>query len=184
MGNACFEGLKPRAGLPQPSRLRRVLKWSGLILCGLCLLGYPASYGRLVGVWAAGPSIFPGIGVGQGLLHVAIPTDWRAVKDIWFSWQEVPPPPLYGSWFDCYWGSGALQLACPLWCVFLALAIPTAWLWRRDSKARHPPGHCRNCGYNLTGNVSGICPECETPVEGRREGGEAGRQGGGETAGG
>lgn len=22
------------------------------------------------------------------------------------------------------------------------------------------PGHCRACGYNLTGNVSGICPEC------------------------
>jgi hypothetical protein len=21
-------------------------------------------------------------------------------------------------------------------------------------------GHCRNCGYNLTGNVSGVCPEC------------------------
>jgi hypothetical protein len=20
--------------------------------------------------------------------------------------------------------------------------------------------HCRKCGYNLTGNVSGICPEC------------------------
>ncbi|NLE96307.1 MAG: hypothetical protein GX600_11645 [Dehalococcoidia bacterium] len=25
---------------------------------------------------------------------------------------------------------------------------------------RKPPGHCENCGYNLTGNVSGICPEC------------------------
>jgi hypothetical protein len=22
------------------------------------------------------------------------------------------------------------------------------------------PGHCQNCGYNLTGNVSGRCPEC------------------------
>ena len=27
---------------------------------------------------------------------------------------------------------------------------------RRD----YPPGHCRACGYNLQGNVSGICPEC------------------------
>lgn len=24
----------------------------------------------------------------------------------------------------------------------------------------HPPGHCSHCGYNLTGNVSGVCPEC------------------------
>lgn len=23
-----------------------------------------------------------------------------------------------------------------------------------------PLGHCRKCGYNLTGNVSGQCPEC------------------------
>jgi hypothetical protein len=22
------------------------------------------------------------------------------------------------------------------------------------------PGHCTRCGYNLTGNVSGVCPEC------------------------
>jgi len=21
-------------------------------------------------------------------------------------------------------------------------------------------GSCRDCGYNLTGNVSGVCPEC------------------------
>lgn len=26
--------------------------------------------------------------------------------------------------------------------------------------------HCRNCGYLLVGNVSGICPECGTPVAG------------------
>ncbi len=28
----------------------------------------------------------------------------------------------------------------------------------------YPPGHCQTCGYNLTGNVSGVCPECGTPV--------------------
>jgi hypothetical protein len=22
------------------------------------------------------------------------------------------------------------------------------------------PGHCPHCGYDLTGNVSGVCPEC------------------------
>ena len=27
------------------------------------------------------------------------------------------------------------------------------------------PGHCLKCGYNLTGNVSGICPECGTPCK-------------------
>lgn len=25
---------------------------------------------------------------------------------------------------------------------------------------------CRRCGYNLTGNVSGVCPECGTRIDG------------------
>ena len=31
-------------------------------------------------------------------------------------------------------------------------------------RGRHPPGHCQQCGYNLTGNVSGKCPECGKPT--------------------
>jgi hypothetical protein len=26
------------------------------------------------------------------------------------------------------------------------------------------PDYCVHCHYNLTGNVSGICPECGTPI--------------------
>jgi hypothetical protein len=25
-------------------------------------------------------------------------------------------------------------------------------------------GHCGECGYNLTGNVSGVCPECGSTI--------------------
>jgi hypothetical protein len=28
---------------------------------------------------------------------------------------------------------------------------------------------CKNCGYNLTGNVSGICPECGETIEDQTE---------------
>ena len=36
--------------------------------------------------------------------------------------------------------------------------------WWRDLR-RPPPTHlCRACAYDLTGNVSGICPECGTPL--------------------
>jgi len=34
------------------------------------------------------------------------------------------------------------------------------WLVRR----RIRPGHCRHCSYNLTGNISGVCPECGTRI--------------------
>ncbi len=47
-----------------------------------------------------------------------------------------------------------------LW--YYALAV--LWIWLRDQ--RQPiPGHCANCGYDLTGNVSGRCPECGNTVE-------------------
>ena len=38
---------------------------------------------------------------------------------------------------------------------------------RRDSlKLRFvAEPHCRKCSYNLTGNISGICPECGTPID-------------------
>jgi hypothetical protein len=62
------------------------------------------------------------------------------------------------------------RLLVPLWLPLAVLAIPTAILWWLDRRSRSP-GHCRKCGYNLTGNVSGRCPECGTmviPADGRR----------------
>ena len=57
----------------------------------------------------------------------------------------------------------AWAVIVPLWIPPVVLAIPTYILWRRDR--RYPPGHCQECGYNLTGNVSGVCPECGTKIE-------------------
>jgi len=38
-----------------------------------------------------------------------------------------------------------------------------AW-WRCAVSKRQGPGICGKCQYDLTGNVSGVCPECGTPV--------------------
>ncbi len=44
------------------------------------------------------------------------------------------------------------------------------WYWWPVLRGRVSPAldpdvpHCTRCGYNLTGNVSGVCPECGTPV--------------------
>ena len=46
--------------------------------------------------------------------------------------------------------------------VFLA-PIVTAWAVYRTARSwrtGRPPGVCLRCGYDLTGNVSGVCPEC------------------------
>ncbi len=49
----------------------------------------------------------------------------------------------------------------PIWFVSL-------FLWLRDlTKSGHDrPGTCATCRYNLTGNESGVCPECGTEIEG------------------
>lgn len=53
----------------------------------------------------------------------------------------------------------------PHWLIAAMLsAYPTLRIWRRWRS--RPCGYptCAQCGYNLTGNVSGICPECGTPI--------------------
>jgi len=56
-------------------------------------------------------------------------------------------------------GITGINAFIPLWLVLLLTAIPTAWLWHRDRR-RIRPGCCLRCGYDLTGNMSGICSEC------------------------
>ena len=53
----------------------------------------------------------------------------------------------------------------PLWMPLLAAMVPTFLAWRK-LRQDYPPGHCRKCGYNLTGNVSGKCSECGAETEG------------------
>jgi hypothetical protein len=45
-------------------------------------------------------------------------------------------------------------------CLVLLLVMP---IWRLLHR-RPPAGHCQECGYNLKGNVSGVCPECGEAV--------------------
>jgi hypothetical protein len=55
------------------------------------------------------------------------------------------------------------------WKITLALgALPMAWIVVAAAGAifRHRVrlDHCPHCGYNLTGNISGTCPECGTSI--------------------
>jgi hypothetical protein len=51
---------------------------------------------------------------------------------------------------------------------FAWIISTTPWIalgflrWRRKSRTRS--GECQQCNYNLTGNTSGICPECGTAI--------------------
>ena len=53
------------------------------------------------------------------------------------------------------------QILIPVWLLVVAVGFPTAILCWRDRR-RPKAGFCKVCKYDLTGNVSGTCPECGT----------------------
>lgn len=53
--------------------------------------------------------------------------------------------------------------ACPAFYGGVGLLVGCVW-WLAAGRRRAHTNHCMGCGYNLTGNVSGICPECGETV--------------------
>lgn len=47
----------------------------------------------------------------------------------------------------------------PFWIPLSVTLILSSLVWRLRYR-RISPGHCQQCRYDLTGNTSGICPEC------------------------
>jgi hypothetical protein len=72
-------------------------------------------------------------------------------------------------------GTGALLFGVSSWATVVAFVVVAAMLGgmtasRRDDEMIHritATGNCLHCGYDLTGNVSGVCPECGGIADGR-----------------
>jgi hypothetical protein len=88
---------------------------------------------------------------------------WPGVKVRWApAWSRG-----FG-WPSWYWRPCKVNLTFSKWrmayfplYVLLPPLLVGAWLLRGR---RYKAPLCRHCGYDLTGNVSGRCPECGTPV--------------------
>ncbi len=126
------------------SRSRRILRWMGLIASVL-----------LLSAWAAIPSrafTLPGSPRLRFVKGLDMP---RRVYPI----VHIDGPEYR---FGCINVTVLEYVAVPYRLLVVPGAIPTAVLWYRDR--RPPRGHCQHCGYNLTGNQSGTCPECGEAV--------------------
>ena len=142
------------------SRKRRIAKWTGAALCLLILAAWGASLrfgaGTLLG--DRGFLIIIGNRVTFGVMDGT--RAWLKgpvfQKHEWYGPDIFRVPRVFK---DAR--RNLIQIDVPLSLVFLAVGAPTVILFYRDRR-RIPPGHCQKCGYNLTGNVSGICPECGT----------------------
>ncbi len=82
-------------------------------------------------------------------------------------WTLIDPgDPLWGAMlYEWTWWAWRCDLG-PNWCfifplwVPLVITLPFGIFALRRSRMR--PGYCATCGYDLKGNVSGVCPECGT----------------------
>ncbi len=78
--------------------------------------------------------------------------------------------------FKCVFGLGNYFNALPpilatiVFCSLFLLppiagGLASRWVFRRfKSEIRYLPRRCRSCGYNLTANTTGRCPECGTQI--------------------
>jgi hypothetical protein len=51
-------------------------------------------------------------------------------------------------------------LYIPLWIPWISMSAVTGFLFWIARRRRATAGCCVECGYDLTGNISGVCPEC------------------------
>ena len=77
-----------------------------------------------------------------------MPTSWH------FAWNPLAKA-------GVRWG---FEMLVPFWFLSMLFAVyPSFAIIRSPYRRRHlrrKKGLCLKCGYNLTGNVSGVCPEC------------------------
>ena len=167
----------------KPSRLRRWLKWVGLaasivlVVAWLVSLQWGVAYhARTWGLGIdRGEIAFAIDGVGRAFttsIEMGRALGRRGVQSQWNSavgrWESVPCWELYEpaahSWnVAASIGPRGVTVFVAFWIPLALVGVPTAFLWYRDR--RPPPGRCQQCGYDLTGNVSGVCPECGATIE-------------------
>ena len=142
------------------NRVRRVMKWAGLAGCAVLLVTITMS-----AWWTVRWTYYDYWGFVQwGGLGIGYPS-FSATTFTWDVGRNIAGggPPLY-QWFDYQPGSPTLAsiFIIPLWLPLTLLGGLTFFLWRRDR--RKPEGCCQECGYDLTRNESGVCPECGTRI--------------------
>lgn len=161
---------------------------SALLFVGVCVLwvrGYSVAGEQVRWRAGAGSSWFA-TEAGGGVMVLHADGDATAARDPALTWIHIPgyphPPSgglsISGGLLGFAWGSGMLNfpdvpyrvVVVPLWAVAAALAvIPAAWApgaYKRRVRARRRRlGLCLRCGYDLTGNTSGVCSECGEAVQ-------------------
>lgn len=141
------------------SRPWRAVKWCATALCLTILIAWVGNGALRFGYNAPerGPRfLFASGGVNLSSRGTASSGSDAGFYAYSIAWNDLCNE--FRWWPYLYDGHAQWQVFVPLWLPAGVLALPTFILWWRD--CRHAEGNCPYCGYDLTGNVSGVCPEC------------------------
>ncbi len=154
-------------------RLRGMCKWSGVLCCALIVGLWVLSAFRAI-LWdRSSTARIRQLSVAAGYvqyLDVYLPQPVTRMKgnghapDVptaHLTWTIIPlNPPIWNSFLSPSLGQSGPGFVCPLWIPLVLIALPTGSLFWSDRHKRTRVGRCAMCGYDLTGNTSGTCPEC------------------------
>ena len=146
-------------------RLRRITKWMFAGIATLAATAWLLTLGMQIGVWIGNV----GLSLGHGCLTLSSAESPGTPVDqpmVFLTMADAP----YSS--GLVWPAQAQRLSSltrtdqifPLWLVFSIAASLAGLFWHLDQR-RVVRGACV-CGYDLTGNTSGTCPECGHETDG------------------
>lgn len=147
------------------ARPSELLVRSGRVLSMVAGLAFTAS--MLVEIkFVASPSVVWHFGAAR-ISRTAFRTrspQFPSAPEVSFRWRPrlIPLGGTYVGMGNLRGGSSREESRAT-WPLVTSTLLPTLVL-RRLRRERVPPGTCPSCGYNLTGNVSGRCPECARPL--------------------
>lgn len=152
------------------SLIQRVLKWGGATVAAVSLVAWGVGKQWTVGIEAPGIFlyvvdddmvifVYNGCPFDPKTMESRLLTLWhedRGVQQRIERWPRDNQIRVIGRPLQA-------SVTVPSLWSFLGGFLLFTWLTLREPR-QSPPGHCLKCGYDLKGNVSGLCPECGTAV--------------------
>ena len=153
---------------------RRRAKWAGVIAVVVLVVSFVVTQWFWVSVRAQSDYTRAVVEFQYGRLYGAFGQSKYSIYAThrgWFVETGKLDEPYMALWmnrprFEYYgeaYGHKRWGMSCPLWLPLLLIAVPTAYLWRADRRAK--PWQCAKCRYDLRGLDGGVCPECGNPTE-------------------
>ena len=148
---------------PMRRRLFTLASLLSLLLCLVTVVLWVRSYKTWYAIdwFRTDADIELSLYTGSVIYRIAPPNPF---KDPGFSWESETVTTTTAGGFG-YIAQPVQVYWFPAWLIVIVFACPIPFWLMQFWRSRRERGSCRQCGYSLTGNTSGVCPECGTALK-------------------